>query len=295
MPTGAPLGQARSDFHQELSRTLLAVKGEQEVAGRIVPVWSNADGHSNASVGLAAGMEERMAGNSSAKAARGSTSGAAFENAVLAFLSTTLPLHSQLDGWELHVAKGSRIDRYSQYAHLREIQRLVRENPELEAAVGGDYLVDPDLVAVRIPLSKDRLEAAGMADPEDLSLSPIRGRDDTLPILHASISCKWTIRSDRVQNTRTEALNLVRNRKGRTPHIVAVTAEPLPGRLAAIAAGTGDIDCVYHAALPELRDAAKELSLRAGGEWGRVEDRLERMIFGSRLRDISDLPLDLLA
>jgi hypothetical protein len=85
--------------------------------------------------------------------------------------------------------------------------------------------------------------------------TPIRAVNQTekLPSLHASISCKWTIRSDRSQNTRTEALNLIRNRKGRLPHIVAVTAEPLPTRLAALALGTGDLDCVYHFALHELQ------------------------------------------
>ncbi len=37
--------------------------------------------------------------------------------------------------------------------------------------------------------------------------------------------------SDRAQNTRSEALNLIRNRKGRLPHIVVVTEEPSPSRL----------------------------------------------------------------
>ena len=108
-----------------------------------------------------------------------------------------------------------------------------------------------------------------------------------LPLLHASISCKWTIRSDRVQNARSEALNLIRNRKGRLPHIVVVTGEPLPSRLSAIALGTGDIDCVYHFALPELISSVEDLGL---------EDTLESlkiMVQGKRLKDISDLPLDL--
>src|ERR1035438_2137764 len=84
-----------------------------------------------------------------------------------------------------------------------------------------------------------------------------------LPILHASISCKWTIRSDRVQNARSEALNLIRNRKGRLPHVVVVTGEPLPSRLSAIALGTGDIDCVYHFALrSEERRVGKECRSR---------------------------------
>ena len=68
---------------------------------------------------------------------------------------------------------------------------------------------------------------------------------------------------------------------------MAVTAELLPRRLASLALGTGDLDCVYHFALPELREAVKKM----GGE-----DRLEMlsgMIDGRRLRDISDLPFDL--
>ena len=66
------------------------------------------------------------------------------------------------------------------------------------------------------------------------------------------------MRSDRAQNSRTEALNLIRNRKGHLPHIVVVTAEPMPNRLASLALGTGDIDCVYHFALYELIRAVKE-------------------------------------
>jgi hypothetical protein len=95
------------------------------------------------------------------------------------------------------------------------------------------------------------------------------------------------MRSERAQNIRTEALNLIRNRKGNTPHITAVTAEPLPTRLASLALGTGDLDCVYHFTVPELRDAVE----KTGGE-----DQLEMllgMIDGRRVRDISDLPFDL--
>jgi hypothetical protein len=106
-------------------------------------------------------------------------------------------------------------------------------------------------------------------------------------ILHASISCKWTIRSDRAQNIRTEALNLIRNRKGHIPHLAVVTAEPLPTRLASLALGTGDLDCVYHFALAELQEAVEEI-----GNKDQL-DMLLGMINGRRLRDVSDLPFDL--
>ncbi|RME01738.1 MAG: restriction endonuclease, partial [Calditrichaeota bacterium] len=105
--------------------------------------------------------------------------------------------------------------------------------------------------------------------------------------LHASISCKWTLRSDRAQNSRTEALNLIRNRKGHLPHIVAVTAEPTATRIASLALGTGDIDCVYHFALNELKTAILAIEDESQA------DMLNMLIEGRRLRDISDLPFDL--
>jgi hypothetical protein len=79
----------------------------------------------------------------------------------------------------------------------------------------------------------------------------------------------------------------LRNRKGRSPHIVIVTAEPTPSRISSIALGTGDIDCVYHFALYELQKAVEEI----GNEDN--QHLLNIMIEGKRLKDISDLPLDL--
>ena len=72
------------------------------------------------------------------------------------------------------------------------------------------------------------------------------------------------------------------------PHIVAVTAEPLPMRIASLALGTGDLDCVYHFALDELREVCESLPGCAD-----QAEMLATMIQGDRLRDISDLPFDL--
>ena len=61
----------------------------------------------------------------------------------------------------------------------------------------------------------------------------------------------------------------------------------MPARLASLAMGTGDIGCVYHFALYELIEAVKDTQ---------AEDSIELLnilIQGKRLKDISDLPLDL--
>jgi len=63
--------------------------------------------------------------------------------------------------------------------------------------------------------------------------------------------------------------------------------EPGPSRLASIAIGAGDIDCVYHFALVELLETISE----CGSE--EAKDLMSTMTLGKRLRDISDLPLDL--
>jgi hypothetical protein len=185
-----------------------------------------------------------------------------------------------------------RISDFDQYEHLARLDDILKENKDLASALGGDYIITPDIIVARYPISDDviNLDQQVVTDEPGIArLTPLRAGNLTpsSPILHASISCKWTIRSDRSQNTRTEALNLIRNRKGHTPHIMAVTAEPLPTRLAALALGTGDLDCVYHFALPELEQAVAQA--RNADQL----DMLTTLIHGRRIRDISDLPLDL--
>lgn len=158
--------------------------------------------------------------------------------------------------------------------------------------MGSDYIIKPDIVIGRYPLDDREINAEQVLIDESEEIArhtPLRkcNRPGEVILLHASISCKWTIRSDRAQNTRTEALNLIRNRKGHTPHIVAVTAEPMPTRIASLALGTGDVDCVYHFALPELTKAVEESKNES------QKDMLDMLVEGRRLRDIADLPFDL--
>lgn len=150
-------------------------------------------------------------------------------------------------------------------------------------------MIIPDIVVGRYPISDAELNKSDPLVGIDSFpfFSPLRSQNSERPILHASISCKWTIRSDRSQNARTEGLNLIRNRKGNTPHIAVVIAEPLPNRIASLALGTGDIDCVYHFALHELVEAIRETQDNS------TLESLEMMTLGRRLRDISDLPFDL--
>lgn len=183
-----------------------------------------------------------------------------------------------------------KISEFEQYEHLGYLESVVKRDKVLEAALRGGYIITPDIIVGRRPVTDEEINANEILlkgnDPIS-RLTPLRSSNRPVPvnILHASISCKWTIRSDRAQNTRTEALNLIRNRKGSLPHIVVVTAEPTPLRLASLALGTGDLDCVYHFALNELTKVVDNLGIQDS------QEQIQMLVEGKRLRDISDLPL----
>ena len=253
---------------------------------------NNADGSNTASRAIAWELVKRIGCDPVYGSISGQTAGNLFELITKDFLAETFEMLQHIRPGKWIYSVNTAISNFDQYKDLAEIEKVVKNNRELATTLGQDYVVSPDIIIAREPLSDAEINRVQpLIEPSDsvAKLTPIRKSnvDVPKPILHASISCKWTLRSDRAQNTRTEALNLIRNRKGKLPHIVAVTAEPTPIRIASLALGTGDIDCVYHVALDELK---------AGIEHIKNEDQLDMLnmlIEGRRLRDISDLPYDL--
>jgi hypothetical protein len=124
--------------------------------------------------------------------------GREFEKAVERFLANKLPRN--LNGRRVLVSS-QQASAFEQYAHLDEIGKLIKNDRTgtLSATIGIDYRVKPD---VTVSLSRTGADAA---------------------FLHAAVQCKWTLRSDRAQNVRHDAVTLIRSRRGRVPHIVPVS------------------------------------------------------------------------
>lgn len=284
VPSKAFLAEARKRFHATLFE-----KGVLSVDEDGVP--SIADRKSKKNVAIAIGVTEKLGREARGARLAGQASGNTFEVICEEFLKETFLKLIHLRPGKWHVSRtGGRlaIANYDQYSHLRALDVLARGSEELRIALGSDYAITPDIVIWREPEEDEEINAREkLVDGEWARLTSLRKVNKGLPILHASVSCKWTLRSDRAQNVRSEALNLVRNRKGPLPHVVAVTGDPWPSRIASLALGTGDIDCVYHFALPELRKTLTELDYEDSA------DLIETMVGGKRLRDITDLPLDL--
>lgn len=276
------LEKIRRNYLKEVCSKLLTI----DASG----IPNNADKHSKISVNLAKGIITEIGFKATRKVkAAGQTAGKSFEDLTASYLEKAFNhlRHLRSGKFEFFISKS--IYDFEQYEHLALLTQTLKKNRALKATL-GDYLISPDIVIGRYPVDDKEINSKTKlinSKTQIATLTPLRLKNSSKHILHASISCKWTIRSDRSQNSRTEGLNLIRNRKGKTPHIVIVTAEPYPQRISSLALGTGDIDCVYHFALRELIAATRKLNNES------VLDSLETMVEGKRLRDISDLPFDL--
>ena len=279
---------AREQYHKRLIESRLLTISSDGVA-------SNADSSNVPSKAIAKAIAERL-GAKIGRKIQGQTAGTLFEHITMQYIDETFPKlqHLRPGSWTvLNLGNQNSVKTwdFAQYEHLAYLSRIVNENKQLSTTLGNDYMVAPDIVIYRALYEDKELNADSPVVTDDIcKMADLRKKNGGKPILHASVSAKWTMRSDRAQNSRTEALNLIRNRKGHLPHIVVVTGEPLPSRLASLALGTGDLDCVYHFALYELMDAVQEFGLQGRED---ITETLQNLVDGKRLKDISDLPLDL--
>jgi hypothetical protein len=240
------IAELRSKYHRFICERILFLDGG-------IPNFADVSGKE--SIAIATRIVSQLNYPLAVEKISGQTAGSRFEQITRDFLRQAFDLlqHIRPGKWQFSIeaiagqkkrpSARKSIAEFEQYEHLATLQRVLIEQPELKAALGGDYLITPDILISRCPLSDEEINRDVIVIPDNDSLcqlTPLRASNRPRPhyILHASISCKWTMRSDRAQNIRTEGLNLIRNRKGHTPHIVAVTAEPLPSRLASLALGT---------------------------------------------------------
>ncbi|MGC5361817.1 NgoMIV family type II restriction endonuclease [Streptomyces sp. DT24] len=231
-----------------------------------------ADGSQRASLSIAGHLFERLGiekvVSDDAEEADDDSLGRLLEEAVERDLSVSLSRECPHTAWG--VRRNSKIWEFAQYSHIKNLKDAASRYPDVEEVIGGDYLIDPD-VTVSLP-----------------------GRYGTS--LRAVVSCKWTIRSDRAQNVRHEFNSLIRARRGRAPHLVAVTAEPLPSRLSSLTQGMGEIDSVYHVAFDLINEAVHEYApLRSRKNEPTQLDHWRKMTRSGRLRDYRELGGDILS
>ncbi len=185
--------------------------------------------------------------------------------------------------------------RFDDYKAVTKLVKHLNRDASLRRTIGGDYLITPDLTVAKklsntIGFCADNAHIPA-AEVDSQAIKHEQPRFVRPPLdyktLHASISCRWTIRFDRSVSCRASPLNLIRSKSGKRPYIAVVTFEPFSWSIGSMA--IGGIDCIYHGALYELIDATGK------GDDPDSVAKLIMLVNARRLRDISDLPFDLAA
>ncbi|WP_052442842.1 NgoMIV family type II restriction endonuclease [Streptacidiphilus neutrinimicus] len=211
----------------------------------------------------------------------------------------------------LTVSAERQLLQFEQYAHLGVAKNLGDdagfEVASAISALEGALEADPGLIPGGVLTAVDGLRAAVagaeerrrllldlMADESPLNLDLAVERETITdqpsavpPHLVAGFSLKWSLRTDRLQDPRTQGAQMAALRRGRMPHFAAVTMEPRPYFLGRLGMGTGDLDCVYHLALPELDKAVNAVCV--GPRRVKHRDTFRRMVDQRRLRDYGEL------
>ena len=189
----------RRAYHRQIANDVL----RQNVSG----IPNNADSGSASSVRIARGIVQNIGLPLGSEKLAGQTAGRRFEEATRSFLRDSFGLLSHLRPGEWEFSLGGNIRDYEQYQHLSYVRRVVEQHEELRI-IFGDYIVTPDIVVCRGAVSDSKINEneALLNDDTVASYTALRRANSQASILHASVSCKWTIRSDRSQNARTEGL-----------------------------------------------------------------------------------------
>jgi len=216
--------ELRKNYHNKIGLQIVRISKKN---GQ--PYLNFADGSSQSSVLIANGIVTALGFSvRNIPKITGQTAGTLFEKLTCEFIENafTAIQHLRPGQWQYLTAQ-TQISNFGQYRHLEILDSLVSDNQTLSTALGHGYIVTPDIVVACCPATQNEVnKSQAFLDNSDVaSLTPFLAdnQSPSIPFWHASISCKWTIRSDRSQNTRTEALNLIRNRKANLPHIVAGT------------------------------------------------------------------------
>ena len=207
----ALIANARFHFHERLFETNTLTLTNAGVV-------SNADTSSRGSKAIAKRIVEILVDEHHHTAnvvdkISGQTLGKQFELLTMEFLQETFPYLQNLrpGQWSiLQLGNNNRLKTsdFEQYEHLAYLSALTAENAQLAAALGNDYLVAPDVVIYRNLCEDEEINREQyIVDDNTGKMADIRKANGGKPLLHASVSAKFTMRSVRAQNSRTEALN----------------------------------------------------------------------------------------
>ena len=151
------LSELRRSYHSKIGTQIVRYS---ERNGRLYPNF--ADGSSQSSILIASGISELLGfPKRTSPRITGQTAGTLFERLTCEFIEETFAAirHLRPGQWQ-YLTTQTQISNFAQYRHLENLASLVSENQALSAALGHGYIVTPDIVIARYPVSQDEVNAA---------------------------------------------------------------------------------------------------------------------------------------
>ncbi len=213
-------------------------------------------------------------------------------------------------GSSLQVAPEQALNAFEQYRHVDVLRTIKPESSKNLARAWGQLTkfvrtkatsardasrLNDLIAAVDIALAADedarRVLLAQVGHESLLKLDVVASRRADpahSPQLEVGLSLKWSLRTDRAQDCRSQGAKLSSLRRGRMPHFAAITMEPRPYMLNLLGGGSGEVDCVYHLDLNALTIAVEQ-TCEGQPRRQRSLETFQRLVEQRRLRDYDEL------
>ncbi len=281
------ISDLRDEYHQAICRDILRMNKNPQKGD----YPNNTDGDSRISVKIA---KEIYAQLGALQYATISDQNADDQFAILTkdFIEKSFNRLSHLrpGNWRYYLK--IKVSHFEQYADLAEMDSFLKEHKERSTTFGQAFIPKPDILIGREPITDSEINKNGAILSTEINRgkrNPLRKANNpsSKEILLAAVFCPWTLGINQAQKIKFDAISLINKRKGKAPQIAGVTAESNLLKIASLAYETGELDCVYHFALNELKNAITTINDES------QLDMYKTLVEGRRLRDISDLPFDL--
>ncbi|MEV0673610.1 NgoMIV family type II restriction endonuclease [Mycobacterium sp. NPDC050441] len=219
-------------------------------------------------------------------------------------------LEKQLSGRDLVVESEKKLNSFDQFRHVAVIRDLKPENspavtrsvkrlkqfverrtqsPPKDAKRRAELFESlENALASEVENRRRIIEEIGEEALLGLDVTASRARIGALPHLEMGLSLKWSLRTDRAQDCRSQGAKMAALRRGPMPHFAAVTMEPRPYMLRILGGGSGEVDCVYHLDLPALT-AAIETTTRGNPRRRETAEIFRKLVDQRRVRDYDEL------
>lgn len=147
------LSTLRRQYHRQICEKIVRITRKKETAS----YPNNADGSNKASREIAWAILERIGCSPVAGNISGQTAGNRFEQVTAAYLKKAFDGLRSLRPGKWIYSINTPISKFDQYKDLARIEDIVKNHRELATTLGKDYVISPDIVIAREPVSDSEL------------------------------------------------------------------------------------------------------------------------------------------